>query len=108
MRPLHAACCCALPQEFHPDAFLMSIEFYVACHRDDEQAGQHRAALMDRLLRVKARDNDATRAMYVEYAILWLQRCPAARSWTDRTRPEWFLLSARQNKFQDDLDRTLP
>ena len=57
---------------------------------------------MDRLLRVKARDNDATRAMYVEYAILWLQRCPGSTILDGQDPAEWFLLSARQNKFQDD------
>lgn len=89
-------------KEFHPDAFLMSIEFYVACHRDDPNERGSIVQLMDRLLRVKARDNDATRAMYVEYAILWLQRCPGSTILDGQDPAEWFLLSARQNKFQDD------
>lgn len=74
-------------KEFHPDAFLMSIEFYVACHRDDPNERGSIVQLMDRLLRVKARDNDATRAMYVEYAILWLQRCPGSTILDGQDRP---------------------
>ena len=88
-------------KEFRSDAFLMSIEFYAACHRDDPNKRDRIVQMIDCLLRVKARDTDATRAMYVEYAVLWLQRCPGHTILDGQDPVDWFLLSASHNKFQD-------
>lgn len=88
-------------KEFRSDAFLMSIEFYAACHRDDPNKRDSIVQMMDCLLRVKARDTDATCAMYVEYAVLWLQRCPGHTILDGQDPVDWFLLSASHNKFQD-------
>lgn len=88
-------------KEFHSDAFLMSIEFYAACRRDDPNERDNIVQLLDRLLRIKAKDSDATRAMYAEYAILWLQRCPGSAILDGQDPANWFHASSRHNKFPD-------
>lgn len=77
-----------------PDAFLIEIEFLALRSKASKEEYSNVLLLLDHLLRLKAEDPDINRALYLEYAILWLQRCPGSRIMDGQDLADWFVFSA--------------